>query len=103
MQDLIETTGNIASFRGSPNSAADCLLTWLDQLPDAVIPATLHDDALDAVQAGGLAEALSIVNQLTSEQKAAVFQVPIQNLNQPKSLRRDCNQIPDTRRAACVC
>eukprot|EP01043_Picozoa_sp_COSAG02_P024741 COSAG02_NODE_1363_length_13047_cov_5.747374_3_plen_336_part_00 len=75
MQDLLETTGNLATFRGSPNSAADCLLTWLDQLPAAVIPATLHDDALDAVQAGGLAGALSIVKQLTSEQKAAVYQV----------------------------
>lgn len=75
MQDLIETTGNIATFRGSPNSVADCLLTWLDQLPAAVIPAALHDDAFDAVQAGGVAGAVSIVKQLTSEQKAAVYQV----------------------------
>lgn len=97
MQELLETTGNIATFRGSPNSVADCLLTWLDQLPDAVIPATLHDDALDAVQAGGLAGALSIVKQLTSEQKAAVYQV------YPNSLRCSCNPITDTHRAVCVC
>lgn len=72
---MLETTGNISSFRGSPNSAADCLLTWLDQLPQAVIPSALHDEALDAVQAGGLTGALSIVKQLASEQKAAVYQV----------------------------
>ena len=75
MQDLLETTGNIANFRGSPNSVAYCLLTWLDQLPRAVIPSALHDDAFDAVQAGGLAGALSIVNHLASDQKAAVYQV----------------------------
>ena len=99
MQDLLETTGNITTFRGSPNSVADCLLTWLDQLPDAVIPAPLHDDAFDAVQAGGVAEAVSIVKQLASEQKAAVYQV------QSNSVRIDTpvTKFLDTRRdSVCV-
>ena len=87
VQDLLETTGSITNFRGSPNSVADCLLDWLLQLPHAVIPSALHDDALDAVQAGGLTGAISIVNQLAGEQKAAVYQVQY-SLN---SLKRYCN------------
>jgi hypothetical protein len=75
VQDLLETTGDITRFYGSPNSAADCLLTWLDQLPQPVVPPALHEDAFDAVQAGGLAGALSIVNQLPKQQKAAMYQV----------------------------
>ena len=75
VQELLETVGDINSFQGSPCSAADCLLDWLDQLPQPVFPAALHGEAFHAAQSSGMAGALAVVKQLPAQQKAALHQM----------------------------
>ena len=53
LEELLETTGAIASFEGSPLSVAECLLGWLDQLPQPVVVDELQTDAFEATLAEG--------------------------------------------------